>query len=351
MTDSLSSDQAPKARGPHIAIRPDWLALHSEQAIEPELPIIDAHHHLWEFPDKSYLAADLVDDVGTQHNIRATVFIECSTHYRTSGPDAFKPVGEVEFAVSEARKAQARMPKTAFCAAMVGNANLLLGADVRPVLTELIAASSGRVRGIRNISVWHGDPSVRASAATPPRGLLLDARFREGLSQLSPLGLTFDAWLVHTQLNEFASLAAAFPETRMVLNHVGGPLAIGPYRGRRDEVFQDWRNGMLRLAQRQNVSMKLGGFGMALFGFDFQEMPRPPGSDQVAMAIRPYVETCIEAFGADRCMFESNFPVDKGICSYDILWNAFKRVAGGASASEKAALFCGTAAGFYRIER
>jgi predicted TIM-barrel fold metal-dependent hydrolase len=169
------------------------------------------------------------------------------------------------------------------------------------------------------------------------------------MRHLAPLGLSFDAWLVHTQLAELISLALAFPDTRMVLNHVGGPLAIGPYQGRRDEVFEDWRADMLRLARCPNVSMKLGGFGMALFAFDFADKPRPPSSEEVAAAIRPYVETCIDAFGPSRCMFESNFPVDKGNCSYGVLWNAFKRITAGASASERAALFYDTAAAFYRI--
>jgi predicted TIM-barrel fold metal-dependent hydrolase len=352
MTASIPPVPVSNDQSPHVPMRPEWLALHTEEVIEPALPIIDPHHHLWDFPEAGknfrYRATDLLADIGSQ-NIRATVFIECHTHYRTDKPDAFKCVGEVEFVLNETSELAAQGGQTAVGAAIVANADLLLGAAVRPVLSELVAASADRVRGIRNIAVWHADRSFRASTANPPQGLMLDARFREGFSQLAPLGLTFDAWGVHTQLDELCSLASAFPDTRIVLNHIGGPLAIGPYRGQRDAVFQDWRESMLKLARCANVSVKLGGFGMTWFGLGFSEMPRPAGSEQLAAAIQPYVEACIEAFGADRCMFESNFPVDKGNFSYNVLWNAFKRIASGASDSEKAALFHDTAADFYRI--
>jgi L-fuconolactonase len=334
---------------PHIPIRPEWLALCTEEALEPSLPIIDPHHHLWQFPDKSYRSADLLDDLASGHNIRATVFIECETGYRTSGPSEMASLGEVEFVLKEIDAAHQAGSPTRVAAAMAGHADLLLGARVTPVLEGLISTSEGRVKSIRNIGVWHADPTVRASVATPPPHLMMDARFREGLSRLAPLGLGFDAWVIHTQLDELCSLAGAFPETRMVLNHVGGPLGIGPYRGKRDEVFPLWQTAMRELARYPNVHIKLGGFGMSLFGFDFYKQPRPPSSAEVADVIRPYVETCVELFGAQRCMFESNFPVDKGNVAYGVLWNAFKRVAAQASATEKARLFHDTAADFYRI--
>jgi L-fuconolactonase len=334
---------------PHIPVRPEWLALHAEEALEPALPIIDAHHHLWQFPDKTYRSADFLDDLASGHNVRATVFIECQTGYRTSGPAGMASIGEVEFVLGEIEAARNAAASVRVAAAMVGHADLLLGARVTEVLEALIAASGGRVSSIRNIGVWHADPAVRASVATPPPHLLMDARFREGLSRLAPLGLGFDAWVIHTQLDELAALAGAFPETRIVLNHVGGPLGIGPYRGKRDEVFRHWREAIRELARYPNLHVKLGGFGMTLFGFDFHAQPRPPSSAEVAEVIRPYVETCVEAFGPDRCMFESNFPVDKGNVAYGVLWNAFKRVAAQYSAAQKACLFHDTAAGFYRI--
>ena len=335
---------------PHIPFRPDWLAQHVEQALEPTLPIIDPHHHLWQFPEKTYRSADLLDDLASGHNVRATVFVECQTCYRVSGPAEMASLGEVEFVLGEIDAARAAGSSTRVAAAMVGYADLLLGARVTPVLEGLISSSAGRVRSIRNIGVWHADPTVRASVATPPPYLLMNARFREGVSRLAPLGLGFDAWVIHTQLDELGSLAGACPETRIVLNHVGGPLGIGPYRGQRDDVFRQWRGSMQELARYPNVHIKLGGFGMTLFGFDFYRQPKPPSSVEVAEVIRPYVETCVEAFGAQRCMFESNFPVDKGNVAYGVLWNAFKRVAMHASATEKAWLFHDTAAGFYRIE-
>lgn len=349
MIASSPSHAAGKDQSPHIAIRPAWLALHSEPALEPALPIIDAHHHLWEFPDRIYRSSDLLGDIASGHNLRATVFIECRTHYRTEGPEAFRSLGEIEFVMNEARLAKATGATTDVAAALVANADMRLGAAVAPVLNTLIEASAGRVRAIRNVAVWHADRSFKASATNPPKELMLDAAFQEGVRQLAPLNLTFDAWAVHPQVDEVCRLAAACPDTKLVLNHVGGPLGVGPYRGKREEVFQTWRDGMRRLARYGNVSVKLGGFGMTLFGFDFCERPRPPSSEDLATTIRPYVEGCIEAFGVNRCMFESNFPVDKGNFSYSVLWNAFKRVAGGASASEKAALFHDTAAGFYRI--
>lgn len=343
----MSRDTSPP---PHIPVRPDWLALQAEEALDPLLPIIDPHHHLWQFPDKSYRSADLLDDLASGHNVRATVFIECETCYRTSGPPEMGSLGEVEFVLKEIDAAGKTGSPIRVAAAMAGHANLLLGGRVTPVLEGLISSSGSRVRSIRNIGVWHADPTVRASVATPPPHLLMDARFREGLSRLAPLGLGFDAWMIHTQLDELCSLAGAFPETRMVLNHVGGPLGIGPYRDKRDEVFLHWRDCVQKLARYPNVHIKLGGFGMSLFGFDFYKQPWPPSSAEVAGVIRPYVETCVEAFGAQRCMFESNFPVDKGNVAYGVLWNAFKRVAAQASATEKARLFHDTAADFYRIE-
>jgi predicted TIM-barrel fold metal-dependent hydrolase len=334
---------------PHVRIRPEWLALRTEAALEPAMPIIDAHHHLWELPDKVYRVEDLLGDTTTGHDIRATVFVECKTHYDMTSPAGFESLGEVRFACDEARKAQALGIRTKVAAAIVANADLMSGDSVRPVLERMLELFDKRVRGIRNIAVWHADPTVRASAATPPQRLMSEKRFSEGFKHLAPLGLSFDAWLVHTQIDDLCALAKAFPDTPIVLNHVGGPLALGPYRGHRDEVFNAWRTDVTALSHFHNVRMKLGGFGMPLFGFDFQELPLPPDSRTIASAIRPYVETCINAFGPARCMFESNFPVDKGCFSYGILWNAYKRVTTGMADAERAALFHDTAAGFYRI--
>jgi L-fuconolactonase len=236
------------------------------------------------------------------------------------------------------------------CAGIVSYADLRLGARVQPVLEAHIAAGNGRFRGIRHIAAWDADPTVLNPGNPAPRGLLADPSFREGFARLAPLGLSFDAWLYHPQLDGLTALARAFPETTIVLNHVGGPLAIGAYEGRRGEVFAAWSASIRRLAECPNVFVKLGGMGMRINGFGFEAQPAPPSSEALADAWRPYVETCLEAFGAARGMFESNFPVDKGSYSYAAYWNACKRLSRGASAAEKVDLFSGTAARAYRIE-
>jgi predicted TIM-barrel fold metal-dependent hydrolase len=333
-----------------IRIRPDWVAGYSEPALEPDLPIIDPHHHLWVHAGVPYLLPELLADTNTGHRIIATVFVECRAMYRARGTLETRSLGETEFANGiAAMSASGLFGATRACAAIVGNVDLRLGARARDALQAHVAISGGRFRGIRNVSAWHAS-GIRATSANPPEGLLLDPEFRKGFACLAPLGLSFDSWLVHTQLDDFLDLARAFPDTTLVLDHVGGPLGIGLYRGRRDEVFTEWRSRIQAVAQCPNVHVKLGGLGMHTPGFDFHLKNQPPSSEELAQAWRPYIETCIDAFGADRAMFESNFPVDKGTCGYGVLWNAFKRIAAGCSDTEKQALFCGTAAKVYRIE-
>ena len=315
-----------------------------------ELPIVDAHHHLWDRPGNRYFLADFLQDVDSGHNIRATVAMECGAMYRQDGAAALRPVGETEFFNgAAAMSASGAYGECRVCAGIIGHADLRLGDSVKPVLEAHIRAGGGRFRGVRHISVWHPDPAARASLANPPPQLLGDADFRKGFAQLAPLGLCFDGYMYHTQLPELADLARAFPQTTIVVNHVGGAIGIGPYAGKRDAVFAEWHAGMRALGACANVFVKLGGMGMRLFGFDFATRAQPPSSQDLAQAWRPYIEACIEAFGAQRCMFESNFPVDKGTCSYAVLWNAFKRVTAQASAAEKSALFSGTASKVYRL--
>jgi L-fuconolactonase len=335
---------------PHLCVRAHWLALHHEEIIEPGLPIVDAHHHLWDRPANRYLLPDLLSDLAAGHNIRATVAMECGAMYRQDAVAELQPVGETEFFNgTAAMSASGVYGECRVCAGIVGHADLCLGERVKPVLEAHIRAGGGRFRGIRFISAWHQDPAARGSLANPPPHVLSDPSFRKGFAQLAPLDLAFDAWMYHTQLLELTELARAFPETTIVLNHVGGAIGIGPYAGKRDAVFAQWRANIEQLARCPNVFVKLGGLGMRLFGFDFAQRERPPSSQELAQAWRPYVEACIEAFGAERCMFESNFPVDKGTCSYAVLWNAFKRVAAQASAAEKQSLFSGTASKVYRL--
>ena len=348
----MSTSPADLSRLPDdfLTVRPDWLTLHREAALEPTLPIIDPHHHLWFHAGIPYFLPELLLDTDTGHNVVASVFVECRTMYRDSAPVEFKSLGETEFVNGvAAMSASGHFGPTRACAAIVGNVDLRLGSRAQAVLEAHIAAAGGRFRGIRNVSAWHAS-GLRATSANPPPGLLLDPAFRAGFASLSRLGLSFDAWLVHTQLDEFLDLARAFPDTTLVLDHCGGPLGIGPYAGKRDEVFTAWRASIQAVAGCPNVRIKLGGLGMHTAGFDFHRQARPPSSEELAQAWKPYIEACIEAFGPQRCMFESNFPVDKGTCSYAALWNAFKRITAHCSPSEKAALFSGTAGEVYRID-
>jgi predicted TIM-barrel fold metal-dependent hydrolase len=345
-----SADPA-TAPTPHLQARPDWLALRQEEILDPDLPIVDPHHHLVDRANTGrYLLPDLLADTGTGHNITATVYLEWLSMYRAGGPPELRPVGEVEFANGvAAMAASGAYGKTRVCAGIVAYTDLALGARVEPVLEAMIMAGGGRFRGIRFISASHPDDAARGSSVNRPAGLLLDPKVRQGFARLHPLGLSFDAFMYHTQLAELVDLARAFPETPIVLNHVGGAIGIGPYAGRRDEVFAEWRGRIAELAACSNVHVKLGGLGMRLFGFDVHTGDLPPSSEALAAAWRPYIDACIAAFGARRAMFESNFPVDKGSCGYQALWNAFKRIAAGCSADEKAALFAGTASRFYRL--
>jgi L-fuconolactonase len=334
---------------PLFSVDETWLARRCEDIIEPDLPIVDPHHHLWD-RETRYLFDELRADTGSGHDIRATVFMQCGSMYRADGDPDLAPIGETEFVNGiAAMSASGHYGAARLCAGIVGFADLTLGARVAPVLEAQIGAGGGRFRGIRHSTVWHADPSIRTTPMLRPPGLMGERSFRDGFACLAPLGLSFDAWLYHTQLPEIVALACDFPETTIVLDHLGGILGIGPYAGKRDEVFGQWRRDIAELARCPNASVKLGGLAMRTLGFGFDARAMPPSSEELADAWRPYIETCITAFGAERCMFESNFPVDKGSCSYPILWNAFKRLAGSASATEKTALFSGTARRIYRL--
>jgi len=322
-----------------------------EAILEPDLPICDPHHHLWDFPASRYLLPELLADAQSGHKVESTVFVECGSFYRAGGPEPMKFVGETEFVGGvAAMAASGRYGPVMACEGIVGRADLLGGAAVGAVLESHVRAGNGRFKGIRHAGAYDPSPDIRAGHTNPPPGLYGLAKFREGFARLAPLGLSFEAWQYHPQLGEVASLADAFPQTAILLNHVGGPLGIGPYAGRRAEVFEDWRRGIRDLAQRPNVSVKLGGLGMAVCGFGFNKREAPATSEELAGAWKPYIETCIDAFGVHRGMFESNFPVDRVSCDYPTLWNAFKRLAAGASADEKAQLFKGTARRFYRLD-
>jgi L-fuconolactonase len=328
-----------------------WLAKQLQEPIlEPELPIVDPHHHLWDHLNHRYLLDELLADTGSGHNIVSTVYIDCRSMYRGDGRVEMQPVGETEFANGvAAMSASGIYGAMRACAGIVSYVDMTLGARVRPVLEAHIAAGNGRFRGIRHAGGWDASPDVRNSHTNPPQGLYDQAAYREGVAALGAMGLTYEAWQYHPQLPEVIALARSVPQTTMILNHCGGPLGIGPYAGKTDEVFATWKVGLKELARCPNVVVKLGGLGMDIGMFDHMQRPAPPSSREIADAWKPWIETCIEAFGADRCMFESNFPVDKLSTGYAQLWNAFKLIAAGASAAEKTALFSGTARRIYRL--
>src|SRR6202795_1587529 len=347
----MAASTAPAAKsGLYADPREDWLALRQEEIIDPQRLIVDPHHHLWDRGGQHYMIEEIVDDIGSGHNIFATFYVDCRWMYRAHGPEAFRPVGEVEFANGvAAMSASGSYGPAAICAGIVSHVNLLLGDDARPVLEAEITAGNGRFRGIRHSSAWDADLEVAGMYAERPKGLLLDPTFRKGFACLAPLGLSFDAWLFHPQIGELADLARAFPDTKIVLDHCGGPGGIGSYASRREEIFANWRASIQEIAKCPNVVVKLGGLATRLLGYDFHERPMPPSSEEAAAAWRPYMETCIEAFSPARCMFESNFPPDKGQCSYQVIFNAFKRIAAQYSEAEKTALFSKTAMDFYKL--
>lgn len=329
--------------------REEWLALTVEDPIDPGLPICDPHHHLWERPNNRYLLEDLLVDTGSGHNIVQTVFVECSSMYRKDGPVEMQPVGETEFVQGVAdQSASGQHGKSAVISGIVGYADLTLGDAVAPVLEAHMAASANRFRGIRYISAWDANSDV-ISSRNPPKGLLLDSKFREGFAMLEKYGLSFDAWMYHAQIVDLTGLAKAFPEVTIILNHIGGPLGVGPYAGKREDVFQHWKKDIAALAASTNVVVKLGGLGMPNYGNGWHEQDAPPSSIELADTMAPYFQYCIDQFGADRCMFESNFPVDKISYSYNVMWNAFKRVTESFSPDERASLFHDTAVNAYRL--
>ena len=335
----------------HAQPMPGWLSLTDEAALEPDLPIIDPHHHLWDRPGNRYMLEDLLLDTAA-HNVRQTVFVECTSMYRADGPEELKVIGETEFVQGVAAKsASGAYGETRVATGIVGSADLRLGDRVAPVLEAQIAASPQRFRGIRHRAAW-ADLSVTPNrAADAPNHILLDTDFRRGYAHLRTHGLTFEAWLYHTHIADLTDLAKAFPDTTIIFNHLGGPIGIGSYAGRRDEVFAAWKPTVAELAKCPNVVAKVGGIQMVVNGYGWHEQDRPPTSDQLLQTNQDWYHYIIEQFGPERCMFESNFPVDKLSCSYTVLWNQFKKLTIGYSADERAAMFHDTAQRVYRLPK
>ncbi len=342
----------------------------TEAIIEPDLPIIDPHHHLWDlrplipmFPEPrhrfiealvpaAYYTFDhLHQDVTSGHNIIATVFMECGAFYNGAYGDALKPVGEVEYVNGvAAQSASGLYGRFRACAGIVGHANLMLGSSAGAVLDRLLAAAPDRFKGIRHQGAWDADPDVLGPPFHAPPGLYRDTTFREGFAELGKRGMSFDAWILEPQIGDVIDLARAFPDTPICLDHCGTPLGSASYAGKLEERFPIWRAAILELGKCENVVVKLGGLAMHNCAMPEEGPAAGVGSDELARLWRPYIETCIEAFGPSRAMFESNYPVDRWGATYPVLWNAFKRITAGASAEEKASLFAGTAARFYGLE-
>ncbi|MBL4720364.1 MAG: amidohydrolase family protein [Alphaproteobacteria bacterium] len=337
-----------------MATNDDWLNLVQEETLEPDLPICDTHHHLWDFKtervDPRYFIEEFQRDAQSGHNIVSSVFIECASMYRADGPEEMKPVGEVEFVNGVAAMgASGLYGATKVAAGIIGHAELMLGSQVKGVLEALIAAAPARFRGIRRTGAWDPDPRINWGRNVSGPGLYRDSKFREGFAELGGLGLIFEGVCRHPQLADFVDLARAFPDTTLVLNHLGGVAGVGPYAGKRDEIFTEWKQSIADLASCPNIVMKLGGINMEYAGFGWHENPAPPTSQALIEATERYYETAIESFGPERCKFESNFPVDKVSCSYNVLWNSFKRMTTGYSATERAFLFHDTAARVYQL--
>ena len=349
----MAASTAPASKsGLYADPREDWLAQYTEEIIDPARPIVDPHHHLWDRGGLRYMIEEMAADIASGHNIVATVYVDCRSMYRAHGPEAFRPVGEVEFANGVAAMARER--------------RLRQGRDLRRHRQPRQSAARRR----RKAGAGGGDRRRQRPLPRHPAFLGLGCRsrcrrhvcdaaeraccstrtFRKGFACLAPLGLSFDAWLFHPQIGELTDLARAFPDTKIVLDHCGGPIGIGSYAGRREEIFPVWKASIQEIAKCENVVVKLGGLAMCLLGYDFHLRPKPPSSEEAAAAWRPYIETCIEAFGPNRCMFESNFPPDKGQCSYQVIFNAFKRLAAQYSEAEKTALFSKTATDFYKLK-
>ena len=334
-------------RQPFVPHGPEWHASVAEPVIDPERPIVDPHHHLWERAGMDYLLEDLWADTGSGHNIERTVFVECRASYRPDGPEELRPVGETEFVAGIAADSQAG--PGARIAGIVAHADLTLGEAVEVVLEAHEEAGRGLFRGIRHAGAHAEHPEVMMIPGRAPPGLFADEAFRNGVRRLGKLGYTYESWHYHYQLREFAELARAAPDTTIILDHFGTPVGVGPYESRREEIFDCWRDDIEILAGCPNVVAKLGGLAMPDNGFGWHLAERPATSDELVEAQGRYYLHAIECFGPDRCMFESNFPVDRLSVSYRVLYNALKKIGREFSEEEQTAMFSGTASRIYRI--
>jgi len=341
-------------KSPHLPVRQEWLNQHIEDPILPNIPIIDPHHHLWDVGFGRYYIEELLEDINSSgHNIISTVYIMSSSNteiYSKDGLEEFKPLNEIEFATSEGKRADL-IPnnKVKVNASIVGSVDLTYGNKLQPVLEKAVNISEGRLKGIRMLLASHIDPRISSGAVKSDLGLTLHPNFIDGAKCIQNANLSLDFWIYHTQLNEMEKIARALPELTIILNHIGGPIHLGEYEGKQAATHREWRSAMMRLSRIPNINVKLGGLGMAVNGAKFHNNKFPPNSVQLSDVWKPWIYETIDMFGFDRCMFESNFPVDKGSCSYGALWNAFKILAKDMSDDEINKLFSKNAAKIYKI--
>ncbi|WP_170235335.1 amidohydrolase family protein [Verticiella sediminum] len=324
-----------------------------ETAIEPAFPIVDPHHHLFNTAsDKLYYRMeDLAADLSGGHRVLGTVYVEAySAGWRKDGPEAYRSVGEVERIVGLTEQPLPMSWGSSHIAAgIVSSVDLAAGDDIAPVLAAHKEAGVGRLRGVRHHTAYDSGSVGSLNKHQPSPQLMAEPKFRQGMAQLQRAGLSFDAWVYHTQLADLADLAAAFPEVDVVVNHMGGLIGVAEHREQREAALKTWRQGLAELARHPNVKVKVGGMGMPVFGFGFEHAAKPASSDDLARAWAPLVEVCLETFGTGRCMFESNFPVDKQSAGYNEVWNAFKKLSASLSADERRDVFYRTACEVYRL--
>ena len=331
----------------------EWIAQIREEIINPELPIIDPHHHLWNGDNQlagsfPYLIENLNEDTFSGHNIVGTIFMECAQGYYLDGEEKYKPVGETEFVINLIKDSE-KLSKSTNIMGIIGFADLMLGHEVKDVLNTHLSKGEGLFRGIRHAAGWDKNNEIHNSHSNPIENIYHNKSFMKGAEELINLKLTFDAWHYHHQINDLSIFAKKYPELTIIHDHFGGPLGVGPYEGKKEEIFKKWKDDISLLSESKNVYAKLGGLAMPVNGWNFHKQNKPASSDQIVDMHHEYYLHTINCFGVERCMFESNFPVDRRSVSYHVIWNAFKKMVLGYSDEDKNKLFFKNAKDVYGV--
>ena len=331
----------------------EWIAQIKEEIIDPKLPIIDPHHHLWNGDNQlagtfPYLIENLNEDTFSGHNIVGTIFMECAQGYYSDGEEKYKPVGETEFVVNLIKDSK-KLPESTNIIGIIGFADLMFGSEVRGVLNKHILKGEGLFRGIRHAAGWDKNNEIHNSHSNPIENIYHNKNFMKGAEELINLNLTFDAWHYHHQITDLSIFSKKYPELSIIHDHFGGPLGVGPYEGKRQEIFKKWKDDISLLSESKNVYAKLGGLAMPVNGWNFHKQDKPASSEQIVDMHHEYYLHTIDCFGVDRCMFESNFPVDRRSISYHVLWNAFKKMVSDYSDEDKNKLFFKNAKDIYMV--